>query len=84
MQKINNPTGEDPNKSEKLTTHQLYQKHSNDPNLVVTEEELKNLNVGTEAEDEKQVGKETDENEDEIKDLPHNDNLPNPYEVLGG
>lgn len=83
MQETNNPSGKDTNKNVKLTPYQLYQKHSNDPNHVVTEEELKNLNVGTAAADEKQVSKETNKKEDEIKDLPHNDSLPNPYEVLG-
>lgn len=84
MQEINNPSAEDTNKSEKLTPPQLFQKHSNDPKHDVTEEELKNLKVGTEAGDEKEISKETDEKDDEIENLPNNDSLPNPFEVLGG
>lgn len=84
MENSNPSSREEKNKSDKLTPHELLQKHSNDPNHIVTDVELKNLKVGAEAEDKSEVIKETDEKDDEIENLPHNDSLPNPYEVLGG
>lgn len=79
----NNPSSrEEKNKDDKLTPHELFEKHSQDTNHVVTEEELKNLKVGSEAEDENEVSKETDKKDDEIESLPGNDSLPNSFNIL--
>jgi len=78
------PSLSEENKKEPiLTPADLVKRHMQDPTHVVTDEELRNVKVGDDAEDEKEVNKEADAKEDEIEKLPNNDDLPNPYEVLG-
>ena len=69
-------------KGESLTPKELMKKHLQDPNHQVTDEELMNLKVGSDAEDEALVDKEADARSGEIDDLPDNDTLPNLYTVL--
>lgn len=82
MENSNPSSRKEKNKDDKLTPHELFKKHSQDPDHVVTEEELKNLKVGSEAEDESEVSRETKEKDDEIESLPNNDGLPNPFNIL--
>jgi hypothetical protein len=71
-----------PNEEGRLTPKELVQKHLKDPHHKVTDEELWNLKVGADAEDETKVQKESEIKKEKIDSLPHNDALPNPYEVL--
>jgi len=48
----------------------------------VTDEELRSLKVGAEAESEITVEKEANTKKEEIKSVPNKGTLPNPYEVL--
>ena len=57
--------------------------HMKDPNHVVTEDELRKMKVGADAEDNKEVAKETDAKTNELDHLPHTDDLPNPFSILG-
>lgn len=75
-------TPKEQNKAESLTPAELFKKHLKDPSHHVTDEELRNLKVGTDAEDEEQVIKESNDIKEEIEHLPDNDSLPNPYEIL--
>lgn len=75
--------GKEQNTVESLTPAELFKKHLKDPNHHVTDEELRNLKVGVDAEDEEQVIEESSDIEEEIDHLPDNTSLPNPYEVLG-
>ncbi len=71
-----------PKKAERLTPKELIEKHLKDPNHHVTDEELRNLKVGTEAENEADLNAAAESRKDEIDGLPDNDTLPNPYQVL--
>jgi hypothetical protein len=70
------------NEDGRLTPKELFQKHLKDPNHHVTDEELWNLKVGADAEDETEVEKESEIKKEKMDSIPHNDALPNPYEVL--
>jgi len=70
------------NKDKGLTPRELFQKHVKDPEHHVTDEELRSLKVGDEAESEITIEKEADTKKDEIKSVPNNGTLPNPYDVL--
>lgn len=69
-------------KAPKVTPHDLVRKHIEDPDHVITDEEMQNLSVGTAAEDYAEVNKEVEEIDEELKHLRDSD-LPNPYAVLG-
>jgi len=69
MENTDNASGSNNKKGGKLTPAELFQKHIKDPNHVVTEEELKNLKVGVDAEDEKEISKETYTQIDELDHL---------------
>jgi hypothetical protein len=79
----NNLSTEETNKDENLTPAELMKKHMKDPNHVVTEDELRKVKVGGDAEDDIEVAKEADAKKDELDHLPHSDDLPNPYSILG-
>lgn len=68
--------------SKSMTAAELMQKHLKDPNHHVTDEELRNVKVGIEAEDEEEVNKESGEIEQEIESLSDNKNVPNPYRII--
>jgi hypothetical protein len=78
-----NNSANNPENNRKLTPAELIKKHMKDPNHVVTEEELKNVVVGDEAMNKKELDKDAKDKKDEVDHLPHNDDLPNPYSVLG-
>lgn len=78
MEKTNPASQEEKSKDEQLTPHELLEKHLKDPNHAVTDEELKNLKVGSTPED-TDVLKETKTKEDELR----HHSPPNPYDVLG-
>ena len=82
MQNDASSSNEQPNKGERLTPKELFKKHLKDPNHHVTDDELRNLKVGVEAEDEVQVNSESDVRKDEVQSFPDTDALPNPYNVL--
>lgn len=83
MQNDNPSSKEETKREESLTPAQLIKKHMQDPKHVVTDDELKKVKVGNDAEDEKKVSKETNAKKEELDNLPHNDSLPNPYSILG-
>jgi hypothetical protein len=62
-----------------LTPNQLLKKHISDPDHKVTDEELKLVKVGVDAENELEVEKRVAEKEEENHSKPH---LPNPYDVV--
>jgi hypothetical protein len=70
------------NKGEGLTPKELIKKHLQDPNHKVTDEELKNLKVGSDAEDTTTINNEADALAEEVDDRTDSDALPNPYNVL--
>ena len=70
------------NKEERLTPRELYQKHLRDPHHHVSDEELRNLKVGVEAQEEIDVEKELIDKRNKINGIPNKSVLPNPYEVL--
>ena len=84
MEKSNPSSDEETKKDESLTPAELMKKHMKDPNHVVTEDELRKVKVGDDGEDVKQIEKEVDAKKDELDHLPHNDDLPNPFSILGG
>ena len=65
-----------------MTAAELTQKHLKDPNHHVTDEELRNVRVGIEAEDEEEVSKDANQLTHEIEDLSDAENLPNPYRII--
>jgi len=67
-------------KQEKLTPAELVKKHMENPDNPITEEEMKNLKTGPEA-DEDLIKKE----EDKYKEVKRETGKhpPNPYDVLG-
>ena len=76
MANLNSEKGSD----QRLTAAELVRKHLKDPNHVVTDEELQNVKVGSEAEVDE--SKEVDKLEEEIEAVPKVDSVPNPYSVL--
>ena len=83
MENINPNSNEVKKNDESLTPNELMKMHMKDPNHVVTEDELRKMKVGADAEDNKEVAKETDAKTNELDHLPHNDDLPNPFSILG-
>ena len=83
MENSNSTSNEVKKNDESLTPNELMKMHMKDPNHVVTEDELRKMKVGADAEDNKEVAKETDAKKDELDHLPHNDDLPNPFSILG-
>lgn len=81
MEKFNPTSEEDKSSAKQLTPHELLEIHLKDADHVVTDDELKNLKVGSSAED-MDVIKEIEAKEDEIKSDPQHDSPPNPYDVL--
>ena len=80
----NNPSSNDrQNEAESLSPDELLHRHLKDPNHQVTDEELRNLKVGADAEDENEVSKAADKIKEEIQQDGNNDSLPNPYTVVG-
>lgn len=63
----------------KLTPRQLIHKHIQDPEHHITDEELKNLKIGPEADE--NIEKEVTEKLEEIKKEKGKD-FPNPYKIL--
>jgi len=78
----NNLANEKSGNNTKHTPAELVKKHIKDPSHVVTEEELKELVVGDDAVTKKELTKEENEKKDELDNLPHNDDLPNPFSIL--
>lgn len=78
----NNPANEQSGNNTKHTAAELVKKHMKDPNHVVTESDLKELVVGDEAVTKNELSKEEHEKKDELDNLPHNDDLPNPFSIL--
>ena len=68
---------------ESLSPKELMRKHLNDPNHQVTDEELRNVKVGVDAEDEQQVIEGSEKIKEKINTTPDNTSLPNPYSVIG-
>ena len=66
---------------EALTPAELIKKHNADPNHVITDEDLKNLKVGQDAEDKDEHNREVEDREAEEKPDRHNNN---PYDILNG
>jgi hypothetical protein len=83
MENSNSTSNEVKNNDESLTPNELMKMHMKDPNHVVTEDELRKMKVGADAEDNKEVAKETDAKTNELDHLPNNDDLPNPFSILG-
>jgi hypothetical protein len=67
---------------ENLTAEELVNKHIRDRSHVITDEEMRNLTVGEEADDQTLIDVETKRREKEIKNESPEDNLPNPFNVL--
>lgn len=82
MENSNPSSNEVTKKDESLTPAELMKKHMKDPNHVVTEDELRKVKVGGDAEDNKEVAKEADAKKNELDHLSHNDDLPNPFSIL--
>jgi len=80
MENNNSSPLEEKNKVNRLTPHELIEKHIKDNKHIITEEELKNLKVGLEAENESGVSKEINKKDDEV--LSNNNNLPNPFNIV--
>jgi hypothetical protein len=53
------------NSKEALTPEELIKKHLSNPKHIITDEEMKNLKVGNDAEEEKELEKEIDNKEAE-------------------
>jgi hypothetical protein len=66
--------------NEMLTAGELVRKHMNDRDHIVTEEELKKVVIGGEN---STLTKDAANKKDEIEPS-HDDNLSNPYKILGG
>jgi hypothetical protein len=80
---MNTDKKEQPENNRELTPDELIKKHIQDPDHVVTDEEIKNAKVGEAADNEQTIDKETKRREDEIEHESPEDDLPNPYNVLG-
>ncbi|MDB5249716.1 MAG: hypothetical protein JWQ40_4110 [Segetibacter sp.] len=65
--------------SKALTPAELIRKHNADPKHVITADEIKNLKVGKEAEDEKELNREIDDKEAEDNCRHHENNI---YDIL--
>jgi hypothetical protein len=86
MTESNQPTpGKQTNDDQSLTPKELVKKHMEDPAHVVTDEELKKVKVGDDAVSETELENEAEEKSDEITNEDgRDDDVPNPYDVLGG
>jgi hypothetical protein len=80
---MNTDKNEQPEKNNELTPEELIKKHIQDPNHIITDDEIKNAKVGEAADDEKTVDEETTRRKEEIENESPEDDLPNPYNVLG-
>lgn len=80
MKKETSLSAEPINKS--MTAAELTQKHLKDPNHHVTDEELRNVKVGIEAEDEDDVSNDSNQLEQEIERLHDQENIPNPFRII--
>ena len=64
---------------EALTPAELIKKHNLNPKHIITENEMRNLKVGEDAEDEKELKREIEEKEAE-ENCGHHEN--NTYDIL--
>ena len=67
------------NSNEALTPAELIKKHMSNPNHKITEDEMKNLKIGNDAEDEKELTRKIQEKEAE-DNCHHHEN--NTYDIL--
>lgn len=65
-----------------LTPQELVEKHIKDASHKITDDEMKRLKVGAEAESEEELQKEIENKIEEIDFLPGNDSMPDAYEIL--
>ncbi|MCW3113011.1 MAG: hypothetical protein JWR18_1407 [Segetibacter sp.] len=65
--------------NEALTPAELIKKHNSNPNHIITENEMRNLKVGNNAEDNKELNREIEEKEAEDNCDNHENN---PYDIL--
>ena len=65
--------------SSALTPAELIKKHNFNPKHIITENEMRNLKVGEDAEDEKELKREIEEKEAE-ENCGHHEN--NTYDIL--
>jgi hypothetical protein len=65
--------------NEALTPAELIKKHNSNPNHIITENEMRNLKVGNDAEDNKELNREIEEKEAEDNCDNHENN---PYDIL--
>jgi hypothetical protein len=65
--------------NEALTPAELIKKHNSNPNHIITENEMRNLKVGNDAEDNKELNREIEEKEAGDNCDNHENN---PYDIL--
>lgn len=80
MAKKNNPNDRKSKKPTQLTPAELIKKHMKDPQSFISEEEMKNLDVGPEAD--KNIEQKEEEKLEELK-KEAGKHPPNPYNILG-
>jgi hypothetical protein len=64
---------------EALTPSELIKKHNSNPKHIITENEMRNLKVGDDAEDNKELNREIEEKEAEDNCHNHENN---PFDIL--
>ena len=77
-----NSLNKETSKDESITAAELVRKHIQNADHIVTDDEFNNIKVAEDAADEEKINKEADVKKDELKKLPDNDSLPNPYNVV--
>ncbi len=81
MKDENNKAGEEPKNVKHLTPKELMKKHIANPDDVISDKEMKILDVDPEAD--KDLHKAEEEKLEELKNETRK-HPPNPYDVLGG
>jgi hypothetical protein len=64
------------------TPKEAVEQHMKDPHHHITDEDIRNLKVGAEAEEDTTLEQDADKKEDKLNSTPGKDDLPNPYTVL--
>jgi len=62
---------------------ELIKTHAADPSHIITDEQINNLRTGEECEKASELEHKIEDKADELKDQTPEDELPNPYTVLG-
>ena len=82
MKKIDQSSKEEKNQKKRLTPRELVNKIIEDPNHIITNDDIKNLKTGPKAESKPERKKQSRNKLDELKSNSGDDKLINPYEVL--